>query len=191
MKKYIFLLLLLLFSLVNYSQTNKKNIDLSFDIGLKYMLFDSYSGPIMGLSLNFDNKFQVNLRNDITLLVGKKLYKVDSSGTPYYLDEHIIKNYSTLNYIEVAYNLSKPQKNELYLGLGLGWICHNEALNYRLNGDYGYPVITSSINYKVKWLIIEARSDFNLSKNPKHKYNHLMPFSLGIIYKFNPLKEDD
>ena len=188
MKKYIFLLLLLLFSLTNYSQTNKKNIDLSFDIGLKHILFDSYSGPIMGLSLNFDNKIQLNLRNDITLLVGKKLRDIDSFGNPLYLDEYAVIRYNTFNYLEVAYNLSKSSKNEFYLGLGLGWVCHEGAYNYRLNRDYGYPIITSSINYKVKWLIIEARSDFNLSKDPKHKYNHLMPFSLGIIYKFNPFK---
>lgn len=168
MKKILLLSFIFVCNQHLFSQDNKTASNFSIITGLKYTPIDYIGGGILGISY-VHNKFTFSLRNDISLAIEK----VDT------LSYFGISKYRVYNYFDIHYKLS----NKFSSSIGYGWISNKNQI-HRLNGEYGYNVISAGINYLLSdKTLLELKGDIPLVKwNSPFDQNLAFPVSLGVKY---------
>ena len=149
---------------------------------------------IHGLGFNFvlhspTKKLSFAFRNRFFMRIEKTINTQASGQYTTYTDYFVIAQYFTLNYVEADYCWNIGKKRLIETGLGFGWAYNSEKENIKWHNDYGYAVLSGSVNYKVTWFYLEIRGDvpiFTAYKVKDRGPARHFPVTVGIFYRFKP-----
>ncbi|MBK6729785.1 MAG: hypothetical protein IPG60_02075 [Bacteroidetes bacterium] len=187
--KYIIFSFLLFVSLQGFSQIENPNLELNAQLGISYIPVDNMGGLLLGLKVaRPDGKFGIAFRNDIIPEYGRISY-TNNSITNYSQNLELMAIQMN-TYLEGIYSLYYKVDRKINFTLGYTWISTGDGYygvpSIRYEKSEGYWGITTSVQWKPSWFILEVRGNIKLSEPSLTGGMEQFPIAIGLCYDFNP-----